>query len=230
MLEISVKAYGPGNWAKVRQHVPGRTDVQCRERWVNILDPSLNLGKWSLEEDELLKKAVEEYGVGKWSLVSTMVPNRTDNQCWRRWKTLHAKEVKGYKQIVVKRKRELVNNFVGREKERPHLSVYDFQDAEDITEEDTPFPKKKRKLSRNVPKSVKTRQVRISFPSPTQTPITSPSLPLVLPSPAILNAFLELIKLFSSTPIQTSSLNNLSSNHSFHHFSHIFFIFLFKQH
>ena len=46
-LTLAVKAYGSKNWIKVQQHVPGRTDVQCRERWVNILDPSLNNGPWT---------------------------------------------------------------------------------------------------------------------------------------------------------------------------------------
>jgi hypothetical protein len=27
---------------KIHQHVKGRTDMQCRERWVNILDPNIN--------------------------------------------------------------------------------------------------------------------------------------------------------------------------------------------
>ncbi len=42
MLTFAVKAYGNRNWIQIQQHVPGRTDVQCRERWVNVLDPDLN--------------------------------------------------------------------------------------------------------------------------------------------------------------------------------------------
>lgn len=54
MLVLAVKAYttqDPKNfpWVKIQMHVPGRTDVQCRERWVNILDPSINAGPWTEE-------------------------------------------------------------------------------------------------------------------------------------------------------------------------------------
>lgn len=48
-LRKAVRIYGVAKWSQVQQMVPGRTDVQCRERWSNILDPSLNLGKWSAE-------------------------------------------------------------------------------------------------------------------------------------------------------------------------------------
>ena len=34
-------------WSQVALHVPGRTDVQCRERYVNILDPDLNPNPWT---------------------------------------------------------------------------------------------------------------------------------------------------------------------------------------
>lgn len=42
-----------GNWVQIEKHVPGRTDVQCRERWVNVLDPKVAFTKWTPEEDEV---------------------------------------------------------------------------------------------------------------------------------------------------------------------------------
>ena len=39
-LDIGVKVYGPGNWAQICEIFDGtRTDIQCRERYCNILDP-----------------------------------------------------------------------------------------------------------------------------------------------------------------------------------------------
>jgi hypothetical protein len=38
-------------WVRVSLSVPGRTDVQCREKWSNILMPGLKKGKFSEEED-----------------------------------------------------------------------------------------------------------------------------------------------------------------------------------
>jgi len=70
MLSLAVKSYENKKWIKIQQHVPGRTDVQCRERWVNILAPEVNQGPWTTEEDELLLNTIEQYGIGKWSQIS----------------------------------------------------------------------------------------------------------------------------------------------------------------
>jgi hypothetical protein len=76
------------NWALIRDFVPRRTDVQCRERYMNVLHPSLTHEIFSPEEDEILRLAVEQYGKGKWSLVAAKLPTRTDNQCRRRWMSM----------------------------------------------------------------------------------------------------------------------------------------------
>ncbi|CAG8456117.1 15838_t:CDS:2 [Cetraspora pellucida] len=41
--------------------------------------------KWTEQEDELLREAVQRYGPHKWSLIATHVPNRTPMQCSARW-------------------------------------------------------------------------------------------------------------------------------------------------
>jgi hypothetical protein len=69
MLTAAVQTYGSGNWAKIKLHVPGRTDVQCRERWCNVLDPSLQASPWTDEEDKKLLNVVELIGIGKWAQV-----------------------------------------------------------------------------------------------------------------------------------------------------------------
>lgn len=76
-------------WTKVQELVPGRTDVQCRERWVNILDPAICRDAWTVEEDQLLRAAVKELGAGKWSQISARMPRRrTDYGCRKRWEKL----------------------------------------------------------------------------------------------------------------------------------------------
>lgn len=79
-LRCAVELYGPQNWSTIQKYVPGRTDVQCRERWVNVLDPRLNAAPFTPEEDELLRQCVSLVGVGRWSTVSAMLGTRTDNQ------------------------------------------------------------------------------------------------------------------------------------------------------
>lgn len=85
----AVRLYGKQSWFKIQQFVPGRTDVQCRERYCNILDPELNQGPWSVKEDELLLRLVAQLGNGKWATISKKIEGRTDNQCWRRWRQLN---------------------------------------------------------------------------------------------------------------------------------------------
>ena len=81
------KIYQKKKWSKIANHLLGRTDIQCRERWCNILDPSLEDVEWTNEEDLKLLNLFRKYG-NKWSLIAKDYGNRTDNTCWRRWKYL----------------------------------------------------------------------------------------------------------------------------------------------
>lgn len=52
--------------------------------------------KWSKQEDDTLKEAVEEHGAKNWKLISTHLPGRTEVQCLHRWqKVLKPSLVKG---------------------------------------------------------------------------------------------------------------------------------------
>ena len=59
-----MKQFGAGNWSKVSQLVPSRTSVQCRERWVNVLDEKIKRGSWDKEEETRLKQLCEKYEGG----------------------------------------------------------------------------------------------------------------------------------------------------------------------
>ncbi len=50
--------HAPKKWAQVARAVPHRSDQQCRERWINVLDPGLKHGGWDAAEDEALRAAV----------------------------------------------------------------------------------------------------------------------------------------------------------------------------
>ncbi|KAJ2402030.1 hypothetical protein GGI23_000999 [Coemansia sp. RSA 2559] len=88
-LMAAVRLYGVGQWTKIAKHVPGRTDVKCRERYMNVLTPDVNNSQWTAAEDERLIALVSRVGIGKWSYVADMLGARTDNQCWRHWRSLH---------------------------------------------------------------------------------------------------------------------------------------------
>lgn len=90
-LKAAVKLHGSKDWWLVEHYVPRRTDMQCRERWINVLSPDVDSANFSPEEDRILLSAVQRHGQGRWSLIArTYFPRRTDNQCWRRWKKLQA--------------------------------------------------------------------------------------------------------------------------------------------
>ncbi|XP_010551142.1 PREDICTED: uncharacterized protein LOC104821834 isoform X2 [Tarenaya hassleriana] len=123
-LKVAVKFFGAKNWHKIAQYVPGRTPPQCRERWVNSLDPNVNRSPWTEVEDAELRAAVADLG-HSWSRIATRLPSRTDNQCWRRWKALYPHQVPLIQEARRLRREAIVGNFVDRESERPALGVGD---------------------------------------------------------------------------------------------------------
>jgi hypothetical protein len=49
-----VKKLGTKSWKKIAQEMGTRTTRQCRERYTNYLDPSINNIPWSRDDDEML--------------------------------------------------------------------------------------------------------------------------------------------------------------------------------
>lgn len=66
---------GAGNWNRLAQFIPGREGWHCRQRWMHQLDPSLNKGPWTPEEDQLLISLQEQQG-NRWSEIAKFFPGR----------------------------------------------------------------------------------------------------------------------------------------------------------
>ena len=77
-LKNTMEKYGMIPWKAVAEHVPGRTDKQCRERWLNHLNPFIKNGDWSPEEDNEILNFHRIYG-SKWSKIAKFMPSRSDN-------------------------------------------------------------------------------------------------------------------------------------------------------
>ncbi|KAG0435652.1 Myb-like protein L [Dictyocoela muelleri] len=77
-LAIAVEKY-KFKWSKVSEFVGSRNDAQCRDRYVNILDPNINRGEFSKEEISRVSKLVRKYGK-RWSKIARIFRNRTDSQ------------------------------------------------------------------------------------------------------------------------------------------------------
>ncbi|NXE19165.1 SNPC4 protein, partial [Ardeotis kori] len=93
MLLAAVKKYGERDWYKIRTEVPGRSDAQCRDRYLKALHCDVKKGKWSLEEEEQLIELVEKHGLGHWSKIASELPHRTGSQCLSKWKLMIGSKV-----------------------------------------------------------------------------------------------------------------------------------------
>lgn len=93
LLTIAAIKYNQESWSKIAQSVPGKTPKQCRDRWVNYLQPPLNLGPWSDSEDKLLVSLVNKYGT-HWTKMKTSFPSRSTNSIKNRWYWLYKNHIK----------------------------------------------------------------------------------------------------------------------------------------
>jgi hypothetical protein len=71
-------------WSAVAQLVEGRLGKQVRERWYNHLDPQLNKGPWTPDEDAQLVKLQAQFG-NKWVKIAEKMPGRSENGIKNRW-------------------------------------------------------------------------------------------------------------------------------------------------
>lgn len=50
-------------WSDIAGCLPGRSGKQCRDRWVNHLNPDINKSAWTDRDDALLRKLQLKYGM-----------------------------------------------------------------------------------------------------------------------------------------------------------------------
>ncbi|KAF9933168.1 DNA binding transcription coactivator transcription factor [Linnemannia zychae] len=77
-LRSLVNELGAEKWVLIASRLGSRTGKQCRERWHNHLDPSIDKSPFTAKEDELIFKLFEQFG-SKWAEMSKLMPGRPDN-------------------------------------------------------------------------------------------------------------------------------------------------------
>lgn len=78
-----VRLYGRA-WSIIARMFQSRNGKQIRDRYINVLDPSINKAKFTEEEDKLLTELYKRKGP-KWSEISKYFPNRTTDMIKNRF-------------------------------------------------------------------------------------------------------------------------------------------------
>uniref|UniRef100_A0ABM5F5W7 snRNA-activating protein complex subunit 4 isoform X2 n=1 Tax=Pogona vitticeps TaxID=103695 RepID=A0ABM5F5W7_9SAUR len=126
LLLKAIKKYGERDWYKIRAEVPGRSDVQCRDRYLHALHHDIKKGKWSPEEETRLVELTEKYGVGRWAKIASELPHRSGGQCLSKWKIMlgYRQNVKKKEEAGLQKKRKRV------QRASPCLSETSSEDSE----------------------------------------------------------------------------------------------------
>lgn len=78
-----VKEHGK-NWKVISRNFPNKTESQCCYRYKNKLDPKINIGRWSEEEENKLIILKKEYGT-RWKIISKHLEGRSPEAIKRKW-------------------------------------------------------------------------------------------------------------------------------------------------
>ena len=84
ILKQYVDQFGTNNWKECCKLVKGRNGKQCRERWANILRPSVKKGDWTPEEDKIMFEMQQQIG-SQWTKIAEYLPGRTENSIKNRY-------------------------------------------------------------------------------------------------------------------------------------------------
>jgi hypothetical protein len=92
-LKDAVQTHGGTSWVAISALIPGRTNIQCYNRWRialgSSIDPTMaRVGRWTADEDSTLKDAVQTHDGKNWGAIAALVPGRTIGQCRNRWHTI----------------------------------------------------------------------------------------------------------------------------------------------
>lgn len=84
LLQEWVQANGPKKWSECAKLIKKRSAKQCRERWLNHLDPKIRRDEWTPEEDQQIYDLYKKYGTS-WSKLAKEMNGRSENSIKNRF-------------------------------------------------------------------------------------------------------------------------------------------------
>jgi len=95
----SVAHFGK-EWSHLAANLSGRSRKEVYQRWIDQLDPNINKGKWSPDEDARLVEAQAHLGNVWTSEFAQLLPGRTRNDIRNRWTSLELAKKKALARAV----------------------------------------------------------------------------------------------------------------------------------
>jgi hypothetical protein len=110
LLLALVRQFGRTHWINVASRMPPRTARQCRERWINYLNPELSQAPWTSGEDDILRSKYKEFGP-KWVQIAEFLPRRSANSIKNRVAVLERRSRRTGQSAVVDKEDDPVARF-----------------------------------------------------------------------------------------------------------------------
>jgi hypothetical protein len=92
-LTSLVNQYGERDWDIICKLMKNKNRRQCKDRWRNYLDPSLNKTPFTDDENDLIRIKVAELGF-KWKEISKCFINRTEAMVRNQFQSLSKRNTK----------------------------------------------------------------------------------------------------------------------------------------
>jgi hypothetical protein len=92
-LASAVETFGGHNWDKVAGNVPGRNDIQCRNKRKYLSRSAATTSAtascaWTVEEENKLVSAVETFGTTSCAKIAANIPSQNESQCYNKGQNL----------------------------------------------------------------------------------------------------------------------------------------------